>query len=49
MDELKSYRLDVPQATLLAYELKKEGLPLPDGILSREELVEELCRLKQNS
>lgn len=48
VEELKSYRLDVPQATLLAYELKKEGLPLPDGILSREELVEELCRLKQN-
>ncbi|MCI8417102.1 MAG: energy-coupling factor transporter ATPase [Lachnospiraceae bacterium] len=49
VEELKAYRLDVPQATLLAYELQKAGLPLPDGILSREELVEELCRLKQNS
>lgn len=42
---LKSYRLDVPQATLLAWELKKAGLNLPDGILSREELVEALCQL----
>ncbi|MCI8994245.1 MAG: energy-coupling factor transporter ATPase [Lachnospiraceae bacterium] len=48
VEELKAYRLDVPQATLLAYELRQAGLPLPEGILSREELVEELCRLKQN-
>ena len=39
-------RLDVPQATLLAYELQKKGFPLRDGILSNEELVEELCQLK---
>ncbi len=45
VDELKQIRLGVPQATLLAYELKKEGIPLPDGILSAEELVEALCRL----
>lgn len=45
VEKLKSYRLDVPQATLLAYELKKAGVKLPDGILTREELVEELCRL----
>ena len=49
VEELKTYRLDVPQATLLAYELKQAGLPLPDGILSREELVDELCRLEQNT
>ncbi len=48
VEELKAYRLDVPQATLLAYELRQAGLPLPEGILSREELVEEICRLKQN-
>ena len=48
VEELKAYRLDVPQAALLAYELQKAGLPLPEGILSGEELVEELCRLKQN-
>lgn len=43
---LKKYRLDVPQVTELAYELKTEGLPLRDGILTIDELVEELCRLK---
>lgn len=46
VEELKKLRLDVPQATLLAHELQKRGIPLPDGILSNEELVEELCRLK---
>ena len=46
VDRLKELRLDVPQATLAAYELQKRGFPLPDGILSNEELVEELCRLK---
>lgn len=45
VETLKSYRLDVPQATLLAWELKKAGVPLPDGILTREELVEALCQL----
>ena len=45
VERLKSYRLDVPQATMLAYELKKAGVDLPDGILTREELVEALCQL----
>ena len=44
VDTLKKYRLDVPQVTMLAYELKKRGLELPDGILRTEELVEALCR-----
>ena len=39
VDQLKSYRLDVPQVTELAYELKKAGIDLPDGILSQEELM----------
>jgi len=39
VEKLKSLRLDVPQVTLLAHELKKSGLPLPDGILTKEELV----------
>lgn len=42
VDELKSCRLDVPQVTELAYELKKKGLPLPDGILTVEEFMESL-------
>lgn len=44
--ELKRLRLDVPQATLLAYELQKRGIPLPDGILNNEELVDRLWQLK---
>ncbi len=39
VDELKELRLDVPQPTLLAWELKKRGIPLPDGILTGDELV----------
>lgn len=46
VETLKELRLDVPQATLLAYELQKKGIRLPDGILSNEELVRELCQLK---
>ena len=46
VDRLKELRLDVPQATLVAYELQKKGFPLRNGILSNEELVEELCQLK---
>ena len=45
-DELKSYRMDVPQVTMLAEELRKRGLDIPKGILRREELVEALCRLR---
>lgn len=45
VEELKKYRLDVPQATLVAYELQKKGLPLPNGILSMQELEKELERL----
>lgn len=46
VEELKNYRLDVPQVTILADELKKRGLDLPEGILKKEELVEALCQLK---
>lgn len=44
VEALKSYRLDVPQVTLLAYELQKAGLAVPDGILTTEELVNVLCQ-----
>lgn len=42
VEQLKKLRLDVPQVTLLAYELQKKGIPLPDGILTREELIRAL-------
>ena len=42
VERLKELRLDVPQVTLLAHELKKRGLDLPDGILTAEELADAL-------
>lgn len=45
VDMLKHYRLDVPQVTMLADELRKKGLDIPAGILKKEELVEALCQL----
>ncbi len=46
VDRLKELRLGVPQVTLLAHELRQSGVPLPDAILTRKELVEALkkCR-----
>lgn len=46
VDELKKLRLDLPQVTLFAHELKKQGFNIPDGILNDEELVKalKLCR-----
>lgn len=46
VDTLKGYRLDVPQVTILADELRKRGLDIPAGILRKEELVEAICQLK---
>ncbi len=47
VSELRDLRLDVPQVTELAYELKCAGLPLPDGILTREELTEALQKVRK--
>ena len=46
VEKLHELRLDVPQVTLLAWELKKAGLPLPDGILTIDELKAELEKLR---
>ena len=46
VESLKAHRMDVPQITLLAHELKQGGLDLPDGILTREEFVEALEKLQ---
>ena len=43
VDTLKQYRLDVPQVTLLAHELRKSGVDIPCGILTTEELAGALC------
>ena len=47
VEDLRSLRLDVPQVTELAYELKKSGLPLPPGILTMDELTAELKKIRQ--
>ncbi len=46
---LKSVGLDVPQVTELIYELKKEGLDLPDDVLTEDECVEVLKKLLQTA
>ncbi len=48
VEELKKHRLDVPQITLLAHELRKAGLAIPEGILTEQELLAELKRLKES-
>lgn len=47
VDALKSLRLDVPQVTLLAHELRKEGFPIPEGILTKEEFREAIEKCVQ--
>lgn len=42
VERLRELRLDVPQVTLLAYELRKEGFPIPAGILTKEEFADAL-------
>ena len=48
VEKLKELRLDVPQVTLLAHELRKKGIPLSECILSRQELENELLNLYRN-
>lgn len=45
VEEIGQLRLCVPQITELAYELKKSGVNLPDGILTKEEFIKELKKL----
>ena len=47
VEKLKELRLDVPQVTLLTHELIKAGLPLTEGILKNEELIRQLCELRE--
>ena len=46
VDKMKKLRLDVPQATEIAYELRKSGINIRADILSIDELVNEVCQLK---
>ena len=45
VEQLKRYHLDVPQVTELAWELKKDGLPFKDGVLSVNEFTDEFKRV----
>ena len=45
VDKLKELRLDVPQVTLLAHELRQEGMDVPEGVLTRKELISILTDL----
>ncbi|MDO5520811.1 MAG: energy-coupling factor transporter ATPase [bacterium] len=47
VETLKKYRLDVPQVTELAYELRKQGMKLPEVVLTKEELVNALTKLEK--
>lgn len=47
VEELKELRLDVPQVTLLAHELRKDGFPIPQGILTKEEFREAILNCKK--
>lgn len=47
VDELRKIRLNVPQVTELAHDLRKKGLPIKESVLTREELIQELVRLKE--
>ena len=47
VEEIKKYHLDVPQVTELAHELKKAGLPIPEGLLTLNELIEALEAIKR--
>lgn len=48
VEKIKEIGLDVPQATELAYLLNKEGIDIDTHILTKEEVTDRLCQLKQN-
>lgn len=48
VEKLRSLRLDVPQVTLLAHELRKSGIGIPEGILTTKELIAALGYLEND-
>jgi energy-coupling factor transport system ATP-binding protein len=47
VEELHDLRLDVPHVTLLGHRLRMDGVPIPEGILTIEELVDALVRVNE--
>jgi len=45
VEKLKKLGLDVPQVTLLAHDLRKSGINLPEDIITVDEMVNEICQL----
>ena len=48
VEELQKLELDVPQITELAWQLKQQGMPLSDGILTQERFIQELEQILQH-
>jgi energy-coupling factor transport system ATP-binding protein len=46
VEKVRALGLDVPDMVELAGELREKGVPLPKGVLTVDEMVVELCRLK---
>lgn len=49
VDEIKGYGLEVPQVTELGYMLKKSGLDIEDGILTVDQLLEQINRMERDN
>ena len=47
VEELQKLELDVPQITELAWQLKQQGMPFSDGILTQEQFIHELEQILQ--
>lgn len=45
VEKLKAMGLAVPQVTELAWKLRQDGVPVPEAVLTVEELVDALCQL----
>lgn len=49
VETLQAYRLDVPQVTRLAYELRQAGIPMPESVLTVEEFTKAYLELYQKA
>ena len=47
-EKVTALGLDVPEMMKLTHMLRREGVALPDGIMTVNEMAVELCRLKSN-
>ncbi len=48
-DDIEQYGLEVPQVTLLAHKLKEAGLPISKGIITEEQLINEIMQKAEQS